>query len=504
MTQQPAVLAVDQGTTSTRAVIFNAQASACGSAQQEFKQHYPDDGWVEHAPDDLWQTTLTVIRDCLQQANEQQLHIQALGITNQRETTLVWDKTTGKPIYNAIVWQDRRTAAQCEQFAEQVSADWLQQRSGLLLDPYFSATKIAWILDHVDGARARAENGELAFGTVDSWLIWNLTGGKAHLTDATNACRTNLYNLTSGDWDDELLALFRVPRAMLPDIRDSSGDFGQLDKSLLEGIEGYAAASAPAIAITGVAGDQQAASVGQCCFERGQVKSTYGTGCFVLLNTGDELKFSSNRLLSTVALQLDGQRTFALEGSIFIAGAGVQWLRDELGIIEQAPDTETLARSLTSNQGVYLVPAFTGLGVPWWRADARGAIVGLTRGSGKAAIARAALEAVCYQTADLFDAMEKDGVRPNDLKVDGGMTANEWMLQFLADVLDVPVQRPELLETTSLGAAYLAGRAIGLYGSTSEFATLWRCSTETRPNIEDTHRSALLAGWHKAVERVMC
>lgn len=488
------ILAIDQGTTSTRAIVFDPQLQTVAMAQQEFPQHYPDDGWVEHNPDDLWQSTCAVVQQALAEAREQGCEVSAIGITNQRETTLVWDKHSGAAVYPAIVWQDRRTARLCDQLRSEVGDDYVQARSGLRLDPYFSATKVAWILDNVDGARLRAERGELLFGTVDSYLIWKLTGGQRHVTDATNASRTNLFNIHRGEWDNELLDLFRIPSAMLPQVQDCSGHFG----TALARFTGDRD-----IAITGVAGDQQAASVGQCCFEPGQVKSTYGTGCFVLLNTGQKPLFSSHGLLTTIALQLDGQRTYALEGAIFVAGATVQWLRDELGIIERASDTERLASGLDSNKGVYLVPAFTGLGVPYWRADARAAIVGLTRGAGKAELARAALEAVCYQTADLFAVMAQEGLRPTSLRVDGGMVSNNWMLQFLADVLNTEVLRPALLETTALGAAYLAGRAVGLYGDTSEFTRLWQCRATFTPAMSEAQRATLLAGWQKAVQRVV-
>jgi glycerol kinase len=488
-----AVLAIDQGTTSTRAILFDSQSREITSAQQEFRQHYPQDGWVEHSPEDLWQTTLKVVQRVLAGIGARHIKVVAIGITNQRETTLVWDRETGEPIYNAIVWQDRRTAAECEHIRSEVAEVEIQSRSGLLVDPYFSATKIAWILDHVEGARARAEQGDLLFGTVDSWLIWKLTGGAVHATDATNASRTNLYNIHSGEWDDELLRIFRVPRAMLPDVRDSAADFG----TTLPGLTGKLS-----IPILAVAGDQQAAAIGQCCFDKGQVKATYGTGCFVLMNTGTEAIQSTQRLLTTVAWQLDGKRSYALEGSIFIAGAAVQWLRDELGIIRSAAETESLARKLSSNKGVYLVPAFTGLGVPYWRADARGALVGLTRGAGKAEIARAALEAVCYQTSDLFAAMEAEGLRPTSLRVDGGMVANNWMLQFLANILDTEVLRPAILETTALGVAYLAGRQAGIYGDFSQFDNLWQCTAEFHPDMQATQRQQLLGEWARAVQRV--
>mgnify|MGYP001431574625 FL=1 len=488
-----AVLAIDQGTTSTRAILFDQQAREITSAHQEFNQYYPRDGWVEHDPDDLWHTTLRSIERVLQGPSARHSKVVAIGITNQRETTLVWDRDTGEPVYNAIVWQDRRTAAECERLRQQVPDAEIQARSGLLIDPYFSATKIAWILDNIDGARERAEQGRLLFGTVDTWLIWKLTGGAVHATDATNASRTNLYNIHCHEWDDELLRIFRVPAAMLPEVRDSSAEFGTTLPSLT---------CRQAIPILGVAGDQQAAAIGQCCFAKGEVKATYGTGCFVLMNTGHEPILSTQKLLTTIAWQLDGKVAYALEGSIFIAGAAVQWLRDELGVIRSAAETEVLARRLTSNKGVYMVPAFTGLGVPWWRPDARAAIVGLTRGAGKAELARAALEAVCYQTSDLFAAMEAEGLRPTSLRVDGGMVANNWMLQFLADVLETEVLRPAILETTALGVAYLAGRKAGLYGDFQAFDALWHCTAEFRPTMADPLRQQLLGEWARAVQRV--
>lgn len=488
------ILSIDQGTTSSRAILFNDKAQALFSAQQEFPQIYPDDGWVEHDPEAIWSSTLAVVGEVLEWGRSEGWNVLGIGITNQRETTLIWDKATGEPIYNAIVWQDRRTASVCDELRKRVSDDEIQQRSGLLLDPYFSATKAAWILDHVEGARERAEAGELAFGTVDSFLIWRLTGGKSHLTDATNASRTNLYHLEHGNWDDWLLELFRVPRAMLPEVRDCASQFGNTESELTGGIS---------LPILGVAGDQQAASIGQCCFQKGQIKSTYGTGCFVLLNTGDELVFSRQRLLSTLAWQLDGKRAYALEGSIFIAGAVVQWLRDQLGIIKSAAETEDLASGIESTKGVYLVPAFTGLGVPYWRADARGELTGLTRASGKAEIVRAALESVCYQTSDLFSAMEAEGMKPVSLRVDGGMVANDWLLQFMADILDMEVLRPSVLETTALGAAYLAGKQAGFYGDFESFSQVWCCTAEFHSNMKSNERQMLLAGWKKAVQKVL-
>ena len=441
------LLAIDQGTTSTRAIVFAADLSIVAQDQREFPQHYPRSGWVEHDPEDLWSTTVETVRGAMAKAGVSAAEIAAIGITNQRETTVVWDRATGRAIHNAIVWQDRRTAEACAQLKAEGHEAAVAAKTGLILDPYFSATKIGFILDRVDGARARAEAGELAFGTVDSFLLWRLTGGKVHATDATNAARTLLCDIRTGAWDDGLCRLFRVPRPMLPEIRDSAADFGTTLPDLFGG----------PIRIAGIAGDQQAATVGQACFAPGMMKSTYGTGAFALLNTGDAPVASKNRLLTTIAYQLAGKRTYALEGAIFVAGAAVQWLRDGLGIIETARDTAELAAAADPAQQVYLVPAFTGLGAPWWDPDARGAMFGLTRATGRKELARAALESVGYQTRDLLDAMRGDWPEAAGaetvLRVDGGMVANDWTLQFLADVLDAPVDRPVVLVTTALGAA---------------------------------------------------
>jgi glycerol kinase len=474
-------------------MIFAVDSTVIAVAQQEFEQHYPQDGWVEHAPEDIWQTTLATAREAVAEAEANGFYVAAAGITNQRETTVVWDRASGLPIYNAIVWQDRRTAAQCAELKQQGAEALVQQRTGLLVDPYFSASKISWILDNVEGARAKAERGELAFGTIDSFLIYRLTGGKSHLTDASNASRTSLYNIHSGEWDDELLALFNVPRAMLPTVLDCVADFGSIDASVL-GSE---------ITIRGVAGDQQAAAIGQCCFEPGAIKSTYGTGCFVLMNTGTQAVQSSNRLLTTVAYQINGVRHYAVEGSIFIAGAAVQWLRDGLGIINSAKQCQAMASGLDSNHGVYLVPAFTGLGAPWWDPDVRGAMFGLTRGTGPDHLVRATLESVAYQTVDLFSAMAADGISPALLRVDGGMVANDWFMQFLADVLDMTVQRPKLLETTALGAAYLAGIGAGLYTGFEQIKHSWQADSEFAGHMSAGERQGLLTGWHTAVNRLI-
>lgn len=487
------ILAIDQGTTSSRAMVFDKQANVVTSEQQEFPQIYPGDGWVEHSPEAIWQSVKDVACRALATAEGRGLEALGIGITNQRETTLVWDRATGDPIYNAIVWQDRRTADLCRTLKNQHLEQLIHEKTGLLLDPYFSATKLSWILDHVPGARERAEKGELAFGTIDSFLVWRLTGGQSHTTDATNASRTSLYNIHTGDWDDELLDIFKIPRQLLPDVLDCDAHFGQTHTSLF----------GRAIPITGVAGDQQAASIGQCCFEPGSIKSTYGTGCFVLMNTGKQPLLSSNKMLATVAYQIDGTPTYAIEGSIFIAGAAIQWLRDGLGIISSAAETETMAQNLESNSGVHVVPAFTGLGVPYWQPEARGAIFGLTRATGPAEIVRATLEAICYLTADLFATMAEEGIKPTALKVDGGMVANNWLLQFLANILDMTVCRPRVMETTVLGAAYLAGRKSGLYGDFQDFAQQWEQDAEFNPDMSPENRTALLNGWHDAVQRVI-
>ena len=486
------ILAIDQGTTSSRAIVFDGQLRPVATAQQEFAQHYPADGWVEHAPEDLWQTTLSTCREALARAKLAAGDVAAIGLTNQRETTVVWERATGKPIHRAIVWQDRRTALSCHSLKAAGHERLVTQRTGLLLDPYFSATKITWILDRVAGARAAAERGELAFGTVDTWLLWNLTGGKVHATDATNAARTLLFDIHKGAWDDDLLALLRVPRAMLPDVRDCDADFGTTEPELLGG----------AIAIRGIAGDQQAATIGQACFTPGMMKSTYGTGCFALLNTGATAVASHNRLLTTIAYQLEGKRTYALEGSIFVAGAAVQWLRDGLGLVADAAETGALAAAADPGQSVYLVPAFTGLGAPYWDAQARGALFGLTRGTGRAEMARAALESVAYQTRDLIEAMQGDWQAAGSelvLRVDGGMVASDWTMQFLADMLGAPVDRPRILETTALGAAWLAGQAVGVYPGMEGFAKTWALEQRFHPGMDKSVADGKYKGWKSAV-----
>ncbi len=493
MTTESLILAIDQGTTSSRAIVFNGRCEIVAQAQQEFPQIYPADGWVEHNPEAIWSSTVSVIREAVEQAERKGDKVVAVGVTNQRETTLVWNRKTHKPIYNAIVWQDRRTAEECQRLKQEELEQRVREKTGLLLDPYFSATKIRWILDNVEGAREQANNGMLAFGTVDSFLIWRLTNGAHHATDATNASRTNLYNIHSGQWDSELLEWFNVPQSMLPQVRDCAADYGVMDASIV-GRE---------IPILGVAGDQQAATIGQGCFDSGTVKSTYGTGCFALLNTGAEPVMSNNRLLTTIAYQLDGQVTYALEGSIFIAGASVQWLRDGLKIIDKASATEAMASSLESNRGVYLVPAFTGLGAPYWRSDVRGAVFGITRDTGPEEFARAALEAVCYQTHDLITAAAEDAGLPGHLRVDGGMVNNEWLMQLLADILNVSVDRPVITETTALGAAYLAGLQAGVFENLEQIAAQWRCDKTFTPSMPEEEREHLLGGWRRAINKVL-
>ncbi|MEM7546623.1 MAG: glycerol kinase GlpK [Pseudomonadota bacterium] len=489
------ILAIDQGTTSSRAILFDAALAPVTIAQQEFRQIFPKSGWVEHDAEDIWSSTLAMCREALKDAALSAADVAAIGITNQRETTIIWDRTTGEAIHNAIVWQDRRTADICAALKEAGNEALVTARTGLVLDPYFSATKAAWILDHVPGARARAEAGELAFGTVDSFLIWRLTGGRVHATDATNAARTMLYDIHNGRWDDDLLALFRVPRKMLPEVRDSAGNYGEALPDIL----------GSAVPIRGVAGDQQAATVGQACFEPGMMKSTYGTGCFALLNTGAQAVTSTNRLLTTIAYQIDGTPTYALEGSIFIAGAVVQWLRDGLGVIESAADTQALAAAADPDQRIYMIPAFTGLGAPHWSPDVRGAIFGITRNTGPAEMSRAALESVAYQTQDLLGAMQRDwrGGGETVLRVDGGMTASDWAMQALADQLGAPVDRPIVTETTALGAAYLAAYAVGIAPAPAEFAKSWALERRFEPTMDETLRAERYDGWCDAVRRLI-
>ncbi len=484
------LIAIDQGTTSTRAIVFDAALAPVASAQQELRQIYPAPGLVEHDPEEIWSATLATVRAAMARAGAEARDIAALGITNQRETTIIWDRATNRPIHNAIVWQDRRTADRCAALRQ--DEPMIAARTGLLLDPYFSATKIAWLLDHVEGARVAAREGRLAFGTVDSFLLWRLTGGKVHASDATNASRTLLLDIHRGSWDADLCRLFDVPEALLPQVRDCAGDFGTTE---LFGRP---------IRILGIAGDQQAAMVGQGCFAPGMVKSTYGTGCFALLNTADQPVASKNRLLTTIAYQLGGRRTYALEGAIFVAGAAVQWLRDALKVIGTAPDVNALAAAADPAEQVYLVPAFVGLGAPWWDANARGALFGLTRKSGVAELARATLEAVGYQTRDLLEAMQADWPAAGTdtvLRVDGGMAASDLTMQFVADILDAPVDRPGVMEITALGAAYLAGYAAGVCPDLPGFAARWRCERRFEPQMDAATRERKWAGWRDAVAR---
>ncbi|MCL5260690.1 MAG: glycerol kinase GlpK [Gammaproteobacteria bacterium] len=487
------LLAIDQGTTSTRAIVFDQHGVAVSSSQETFPQIFPENGWVEHNPEDIWRDTVKVCRDALFIEQIKASQIAAIGITNQRETTVVWEKTSGKVICNALVWQDRRTADVCKQLKNAGLEPVVQKKTGLLIDPYFSATKIQWILDNTPGAREDAEKGELLFGTIDCFLLWRLTGGKVHATDVTNASRTLLFNIHTEEWDDELLKIFKIPKRMLPNVKDSSGMFGVTEKDLF-GAE---------IPITGIAGDQQAATIGQACFEPGMVKSTYGTGCFMMLNTGDKPIVSKNRLLTTIAYRIHGKTVYALEGSIFVAGAGVQWLRDKIKVVKNSADTTRIAQAAKSTNGVYFVPAFTGLGAPYWDPDARAAIIGMTRDTGIEHIVRALLEAIGYQTLDLMNAMHADGAEQfTTLRIDGGMVKNDWLCEFLADILDLPVQRPREIETTALGVAFLAGLEVGIFKSLSEIAKTWQAKSTFHATMKSEVREKLYAGWKDAVKRV--
>ena len=491
MTKTGNILALDQGTTSSRAILFNENLTPQTQAQREFTQHFPKSGWVEHDPEEIWTSTIESCREAMSGKER----VACIGITNQRETVIVWDRNTGKPVCNAIVWQDRRTAEFCRQLKEDGQEADISGRTGLLLDPYFSASKLTWILDHVPGARDRAEAGELLFGTVDSFLVWRLTGGRRHVTDATNASRTMLFNIDSGEWDPELLELFRVPAAMMPEVLDCAAEFGTSDPTIL---------GSP-IPILGIAGDQQAATVGQACFKPGMLKSTYGTGCFALMNTGVDRVASANRLLTTIAYRIGGRTTFALEGSIFIAGAVVQWLRDGIGLIANAAESGTLAETADPEQNVLLVPAFTGLGAPYWDAECRGAVFGLTRNTGPAEFARAALESVAFQTRDLAEAMKSDMPDTGNtvLRVDGGMTASEWTMQAISDQLGAPVDVPAVTETTALGAAYLAGLQAGIVPAPEEFAANWLLAKRFEPKLSEEERNSRYAAWMDAVARTL-
>lgn len=488
------ILAIDQGTTSSRAILFTLDGTPAAIAQREFQQYFPDDGWVEHDPEEIWQTTLWACGDVMRQCNCSAQQILSIGITNQRETVVMWERSTGLPVHPAIVWQDRRTHAYCESLRAQGHEATVQQKTGLLLDPYFSASKIRWLLTEVPGLRERADRGELACGTIDSYLLWRLTHGEVHATDATNASRTALFNIHSQQWDEELLALFDVPASLLPEVKDCSGLFGTVAAEYLGG----------SVDIAGVAGDQQSALLGQACFSPGNAKSTYGTGCFLVQNTGSECLASSNRLLSTVAYRLNGETCYALEGSIFNAGTAVQWLRDGLGLIRDASEVDAIVERTPDTQGVYLVPAFTGLGAPYWDAQARGALLGVTRDTSHEHIITAAVQAVAFQTRDLLEAMNNDGQSPEFLRVDGGMAVNNWLLQFLADTIDRPVIRSSNNETTALGAAYLAGMHSGAYATLTDIESNWAVDREFTPAMPAAQRDDLYAGWRQAVDRVRC
>jgi len=488
---KPLILSIDQGTTSSRAMLFETDGSTFAVSQQEFTQIFPNPGWVEHDPEEIWKTTIDTCQAVLAKAASANRTVAALGITNQRETTVIWNRKTGKAIHNAIVWQDRRTSEYCQSLKQADHESTFTQATGLVLDPYFSGTKINWLLNNVPDARTQADNGELAFGTMDSFLMWRLTNGATHKTDATNACRTLLYNIHTQQWDKSLLDILDIPESLLPEVHECASDFGVTDKSIL----------GAAIPIAGVAGDQHAASIGQVCFSEGMVKSTYGTGCFVMLNTGEKALPSNNKMLTTIAYQLDGKTHYALEGSIFVAGAAVQWLRDGIGVIGSAEETESLVTDMPSNQGVYMVPAFTGLGAPHWDPDARGAIFGITRDTNPAHLVRAALESVCYQTHDLLEAMRNDGATLDTLRVDGGMVKNNWLNQYLSNVLNIPVQRPMQTETTALGAAYLAGLQTGVYSSINDLTKQWQQEREFLPNMDADTRNTVMAGWNNAVGR---
>ena len=486
-------ISIDQGTTSSRAILFGEDGSILKTCQMEFEQIYPKPGWVEHNPEEIWETTKSVLKDLYHSEIAKKHNIRGIGITNQRETTILWDKKTGKPLYNAIVWQDRRTADFCKSLVKQSLEETVMNKSGLVIDPYFSATKIKWILDNVPEARSRAENNEICFGTVDSFLLWKLTGGKVHATDATNASRTSLYNIDSLEWDDELLKIFDVPKSLMPDVMDSNSYFGDISKDVMN-FE---------LPILSILGDQQAAAVGQACFKPGSIKSTYGTGCFVIINSGKKIIKSNSRLLGTICYKINGQATYALEGSIFIAGAVVQWLRDSLKIIETASQTEDIIENMQNNSGVYLVPAFTGLGCPYWDPDARGAIYGITRDTGKNEITRAAIESVAYQTRDLFKAMSEDGISPQILRVDGGMTDNDWLMQFLSNILDISVELPKITETTALGAAMMAMLTDGKYSTLEELSNLWGSNKSYIPKINKNERDNLLKNWDYYVSKTL-
>jgi glycerol kinase len=488
-----AILAIDQGTTSTRAIVFSINGKKLYSSQLEFKQYFPKNGWVEHDPDEIWKTTLKVTKDIINKCRKKNIKILTIGIANQRETTIMWDKTTGKTVYKAIVWQDRRTQAFCQKLKKNNLENKIKKKTGLFIDPYFSATKIKWIINNVKKAKKLLKNKNLLFGTIDTFLIWKLTNRKVHATDATNASRTMLYNINYNKWDKEILKILKIPQNILPEVKNTADDYGYTDKSII----------GESIKITGVVGDQQAAVIGQCCFSKGSVKSTYGTGAFVIMNTGSKKIESKNKLLTTICYQINNKTTYALEGSIFTAGAGVQWLRDKIKLINNAYDTEKIAKSKNDNNNVYIVPAFTGLGAPYWEANARGVISGLTRNSDWKDIVRAVIESVAYQSYDLFRAMNNDGLKPRIIKVDGGMVANNWFAQFLSNILGIKVIRPTIQETTALGAAFIAGYHIGVFNSLSSISKKWKIDRTFSPKINKTHRSNLLKGWQQAIKRTL-
>ena len=487
------IISIDQGTTSSRAILFDLKGRPKFVSQMEFKQYFPKDGWVEHDPEEIWSSTKKVLKDVIAKSKKLNGKVLTIGITNQRETTILWDKHTGKAVYNAIVWQDRRSSEYCKKLIKQKKETIIYNKTGLLIDAYFSATKIKWIIDNVPKARELIKKKRLLFGTVDSFLLWRLTNGADHATDATNASRTMLFNISTNEWDDQILKILKIPREILPIVKDCSADFGHTDPSL----------TGVSYPITGIVGDQQSASIGQCCFETGSLKSTYGTGAFVLLNTGRKKVYSKNRLLTTIGYRIKGQTTYALEGSIFIAGAGVQWLRDKIKFIKKASDTEKIIKSLKSNNGIYLVPAFTGLGAPYWAVSARGILSGLTRDTGPKEIVRATVESVAYQTHDLFEAMKNDGLKPKIIKVDGGMVKNNWFSQFLSDVVDIKVLRPKVDETTALGAAFMAGLQIGVYKSLEDISNNWQVDRSFIPKMKSNERKKLINGWNKAIKKTL-
>ena len=487
------IISIDQGTTSSRAILFDLQGKPIFSSQKEFTQYFPNSGWVEHNPEEIWSTTKKVLKDVIQKANRIKGKILTIGITNQRETTVLWDKKTGKPVYNAIVWQDRRQEIYCEKLRRQNKETLIFNRTGLLIDSYFSGIKIKWILDNIPKARSLMGKKQLLFGTIDSFLIWRFTKGKVHATDATNASRTMIYNISSNQWDDKILNLLKIKKHILPEVKDCADDYGSTHPSI----------TGKSISISGVVGDQQSAAIGQCCFEPGSLKSTYGTGAFVLLNTGNKIIYSKNRLLTTIAYRIKGKTTYAMEGSIFIAGAGVQWLRDKMNFFKNASETEKIIKSIKNNSGVYLVPAFTGLGAPYWDSNSRGVLSGLTRNTGPKQITRATIESVAYQTYDLFEAMKHDGLRPRLVKVDGGMVMNNWFSQFLSDVVKVIVLRPKVQETTALGAAFMAGLQIGVYKSLKDISKKWSLDRKFAPKMKKNDRIKLIKGWSKAIKRTL-